>query len=388
MKDLVTSLIVLLCLLVFTSTFASGGFPALLPEIGRSEALRDWQLGAVAGAFGFARMLADVPIGLFLTHHLRRALVLGLGVIVAGLLLMTTSGSFSLLVLGRLLLGVGHALVMMASLTALLRFGVGPRLASSLNAFEFSAMLGFLGGTLLVGLLPASLGWSTAILLASTPMLLGVAALPALLRALPSGDVAGPRPLFARHAAPAGTGAHAPMTTAVVLAFAAGGTVAATYSTIEQFMLPLRGSRTFDLERAGIARLLMTMQISDVAALLPVGLLADRVGAPRVLGVVLLLMAAATVLVAFGALPVVAAGCALFGVAMAGWMLPLGVLRRETAPERIAWRTGLYRVFVDGGMFLGPFVAGLVGARLAPHLGAVCAVALAVTGALFLAGRR
>jgi MFS family permease len=351
MKGLVTSLIALLCLLVFTSTFASGGFPALLPEIGRSQALHDWQLGAVAGAFGFARMLADVPIGLFLTHHLRRALVLGPRVIVAGLLLMTTSGSFSLLVLGRLLLGVGHALVMMASLTALLRFGAGLRLASSLNAFEFSAMLGFLGGTLLVGLLPVSVGWSTAILLASAPMLLGVAALPALLRALP----------------------------------AAG---AATYSTIEQFMLPLRGSRTFDLERAGIARLLMTMQISDVVALLPVGLLADRVGAPRVLGVVLLLMAAATVLVAFGALPVVAAGCALFGVAMAGWMLPLGVLRRETAPERIAWRTGLYRVFVDGGMFLGPFVAGLVGARLAPHLGAVCAVALAVTGALFLAGRR
>ncbi len=346
-----TSLIALLCLLVFTSTFASGGFPALLPEIGRAEALHDWQLGAVAGAFGFARMLADVPIGLFLTHHLRRALG-------------------------------------MASLTALLRFGAGLRLASSLNAFEFSAMLGFLGGTLLVGLLPVSVGWSTAILFASAPMLLGVAALPALLRALLAAGAAGPRPLFARHAAPAGTGAHAPMTPAVVLAFAAGGTVAATYSTIEQFMLPLRGSRTFDLERAGIARLLMTMQISDVVALLPVGLLADRVGAPRVLGVVLLLMAAATVLVAFGALPVVAAGCVLFGVAMAGWMLPLGVLRRETAPERIAWRTGLYRVFVDGGMFLGPFAAGLVGARLAPHLGAVCAVALAVTGALFLAGRR
>ncbi len=46
---------------------------------------------------------------------------------------------------------------------------------------------------------------------------------------------------------------------------------------------------------------------------------------------------------------------------MAGWMLPLAVLRRETPPERVAWRTAVYRVGVDGGLFLGPFLAGLLG---------------------------
>ena len=84
MKALVTSLTGLLCLLTFSSTFASGAFPAVLPEIARAGALADWQLGIVAGAFGFARMVADVPLGLFLTHHLRRALWLGPLVMASG----------------------------------------------------------------------------------------------------------------------------------------------------------------------------------------------------------------------------------------------------------------------------------------------------------------
>jgi MFS family permease len=181
---------------------------------------------------------------------------------------------------------------------------------------------------------------------------------------------------------------HTPPTPAVLLAFAAGGSVGAAYSTVEQFMLPLRASRALGLERAGISRLLLTMQACDIAALLPVGALADRVGVPRVLGVILLVMAGACVLIAFGGLPVVVAGSALFGLSMAGWMLPLGVLKRETAPERIAWRTGLYRVCVDGGIFVGPLLGGLLGARLAPNLGAVWAGTLALSGALFLWRRR
>ena len=103
---------------------------------------------------------------------------------------------------------------------------------------------------------------------------------------------------------------------------------------------------------------------------------------------VLLVMAGASVLVGFGTLPLVTAGCALYGLSMAGWMLPLGVLRRETPPEHVAWRTGLYRVCVDGGIFLGPFLAGLLGAGRAPVLAGVWAAALAVTSLLFLVRER
>lgn len=389
-KTLVTSLTALLCLTTFTNIVSSGAFPAVLPDIARSAALADWQLGIVAGAFGFARMVADIPLGLFLTRNLRRALWIGPLVLVTGALCVTAGGGFATIVLGRLLMGVGQALSMVAGLTAILKFQAGGNLASALAAYELSAMIGMLGGAALIGTLPAHLTWNTAFLIACAPQLIAVGVAPKLLSALPVPSAAAP--VYARtepSAAAVNPRAYpARHPSLVPLVFAAGGLVALTYSTMEQFVVPLRGSREFGLERAGVARLFMVQQIFDIAALIPTGRLADRQGAARVLPGILLLMATANALIGFGALPVVVAGCALFGLSMSGWMLPLTLLRRDTEPERIAWRTGLYRVCVDGGIFLGPFLSGILGMRLAGLLPALATAALAVTALLLLARAR
>src|SRR5207237_606202 len=63
-KGLVTSLTALLCLTTFSNIVSSGAFPAVLPDIARSAALADWQLGIVAGAPGLARLAADSPLAL------------------------------------------------------------------------------------------------------------------------------------------------------------------------------------------------------------------------------------------------------------------------------------------------------------------------------------
>jgi len=162
----------------------------------------------------------------------------------------------------------------------------------------------------------------------------------------------------------------------VPLAFLAGATVAMAYASVEQLVIPVRGSREFGLDRAGIARVFMLMQACDIAALLPLGVLSDRVGAVRVVAGVTITMGLASVLIAFTPMAGVVVGAAMFGVAMAGWMLPLSILRSETPPAQIAWRTALYRVGVDGGIFVGPFLGGLFANR---HL-AVVAVALVVIG--------
>ena len=390
-----TSLTALLCLTTFSNIFSGGAFPAVLPDMARSAALADWQLGIVAGAFGFSRMVADIPLGLFLTHNLRRALWLGPLVLAIGALCLTSGGGFPLLVVGRLLMGLGQALSMMGGLTAILRFQSGRSLASALNAYELSAMIGMLGGVVAIGALPSSLPWNTALLLTCTPQLIGIVIIPKLVAALPAQEGANAPPLFARQAAGPATAnpiSHEPhratALSLVPLVFAAGGLIALAYSTMEQFLVPLRASREFGLERTGVARLLMVQQLFDIAALVPIGILADRRGAVRVLPAILLTMAIANALVGFGALPVVVVGCALFGLSMAGWMLPLSVLRQETAPERIAWRTGLYRVCVDAGMFLGPFLAGLLGTHFVGLLAIAWTAALALTALLLLARAR
>jgi len=397
-KGLVTSLTALLCLTTFSNLVASGAFPAVLPDMAKTAALADWQIGIVAGAFGFARMVADIPLGLFLTHHLRRAMWIGPLVLALGGLCVISGGGFATLVFGRLLMGLGQALSMVAGLTAILRFQSGKNLASALAAYELSAMIGMLAGAALIGTLPTTLAWNTAYLIACAPQVVAIGLVPMLLSALPAAAGGASGSLFARQAPNPSTvvgqtrsavhtrsAGHASL---VPLAFAAGGLVALTYSTMEQFVVPLRGSREFGLERSGVAGLFMVQQIFDITALIPTGMLADRLGATRVLPVILLMMAAGNALIGFGSLPVVIAGCALFGLSMSGWMLPLTLLRRDTEPERIAWRTGLYRVCVDGGIFLGPFLSGVLGMHLAGILPAISTMALTLTALLLLTRAR
>src|SRR5256712_13567278 len=311
-KGLVTSLTALLCLTTFSNIFSGGAFPAVLPDMARSAALADWQLGIVAGAFGFSRMVADLPLGLLLTHNLRRAFWLGPLVLAIGALCLTSGGGFPVLVLGRLLMGLGQALSMMGGLTAILRFQSGTSLASALNAYELSAMIGMLGGVIAIAALPSSLPWHTALLLTCTPQLIGIVVIPKLVAALPAREGTSAQALFARHAAGSATAnptSHHPNRvehrSLVPLAFAAGGLIALAYSTMEQFLVPLRASREFGLDRTDVARLLMVQQLFDIAALLPIGILADRRGAARALPPVLPAMAAASAPAGVGALPAV-----------------------------------------------------------------------------------
>jgi len=57
--------------------------------------------------------------------------------------------------------------------------------------------------------------------------------------------------------------------------FAVGIVLALAWSAVSQFLLPLRGTREFGLDRGGVSGLLMLAQLVDLAALLPVGRLAD-----------------------------------------------------------------------------------------------------------------
>ena len=319
-----------------------------------------------------------------MTHHVRRALIAAPLFLISGAALVIAGGELVWLVLGRVLMGVGHMLGMLGGLTVILRLQARGGMASALNAFEFSAMLGVLGGVTLVGVLPRTLPWNVAFLLGSTPMLLGVSLLPRVLARLPATDPS--QPWFARAtAAPfsAESGGDDDLGRAA-LAFAAGGTIAVTYATVESFLVPIRGNREFGLERSGVARLLMLAQSADLLALLPVGVLADRRGTARVLAGVLVAFAVAIALIGLGGFPHLIAGCVVFGLGMAGWMLPLGLLRGATPASRVAWRAALYRVCVDGGMFLGPFLSGLIAARVPRLLPSTLAIALFVLAVALL----
>lgn len=352
----------LLCLIIFVNTLSIGAFPVLLPEIGRSGGIEYFALGAIAGAFGLARVFADIPAGLFITHHLRRALVLGVLSVTAGVICLALDGPYALLVTGRALGGVGHALSMLGGMTAIIRYSPATSRAFSLNAFEMCAMLGVLCGMIAAGFLPAHWPWNATLLVASAPQVLALLVLPAVLRSIPADATDGaPRALFSRGIAPGTTRGEATrVSRTTVIAFGAGCVIAIAWSSLGQFILPIRATRDFGLGRENVALLLSIAQIVDVLLLLPIGLLADRTSHAKVLAAALAVTALAVLAITFGSLHVVIVGCALLGIGLAGWMLPVSLINHASPAHGASWRTALYRTGVDGGVFLGPVLSGLL----------------------------
>ena len=364
-----------LCLVVFASTVCVGAFGPLLPEIARAQGLADWQLGLLAGSFGFARMAADLPAGALASRRLATSLGLAPVALLGGILLLATAGPFPILVLGRLLTGLAHTLVMVSSLTAVLQDKPGPGASMRLNTLEFAGMLGVLGGLGTAGLLPEHWSWNRTLLVAASPVVAALLATLMVVRGLRRRPA--PPPTGSGRADAGGTAsrAHAPLPPVVRLMFVLGVVMALGWSAVSQFVIPLRGTREFGLDRAGISGLLSLAQLVDLVVLLPVGWLADRIGRPPVLTGVAATLGLGLLAVGLGPLPLLVFGCALFGLGMAGWMLPLGVIREHTDVARLGWRTGAYRVGVDGAIFLGPLICGVLGPAHTPLFIALVGVA-------------
>ena len=364
----------LLSVLLFCNAFGLGGFNPLLPEIARTQGMANWQIGLLASAFGFARMAAAMPTGAFVGRRLGTALVAAPLVLISGLLLLVSGGPFWVLVAGRLLLGVAHTLAMVGGLSAILIDERGRNASVRLNVFEFAGMLGILGGLGKVALIPAAWGWKLSLLIGSAPVVIPLLLTRAMRRAFPSA------PIFERVVAPAERSIAArqrPGSKSVIaLMFAVGIIFALGWSGVSQFVVPIRGARDFGLSRTGISWLLAAAQSLDLLVLLPVGRLADRVGRGLVLGMVAVILGFGAIGVGLGSFVWFAFGCICLGLALAGWMLPLGVIREHTPLARLAWTTGVYRVGVDGASFLGPFICGFLG----PVGEAVFLAAIGVTG--------
>lgn len=371
----------LLGLLVLCNTFPVGAFGPLLPEIGRTHALGDWQLGLLAGSFGLARMVADVPSGALAGRYLGSTLIASPVAILAGLALLATAGPFPVLVLGRILTGLGHTLGMVGGLTAILRDDPGPSASIRLNVFEFGGMLGVLGGLASVGLVPAGWGWPLSLVAASTPVMVSFAIAPLLRRRFPDQSAR------VGAATVASSGPSARTAPIVWLMFAVGAVMALGWSSVSQFLIPLRGTREFGLDRGGVSGLLALAQVVDLAVLLPVGWLADRAGRVPVLGGVVAVLGLGAWGIGLGSFAYFVAGCGLLGLGMAGWMLPLGVIREHIELRTLAWRTGLYRVGIDAAAFLGPLICGALGeAHTTAFIALVGLAAVAVGGRLLWRG--
>lgn len=144
----------------FLSALLRGVTGTLAPTLAQEFALHARDLGLLSGGYFLGFALTQLPLGRWLDRHGPRQVQMGfLGVAVLGCIVFALAGSFTGLLLGRMLVGAGVSACLMAPLTGYRRWFTP---AAQLRANSWMLMTGSLGmvaSTLPVQWLLPLAGW-------------------------------------------------------------------------------------------------------------------------------------------------------------------------------------------------------------------------------------
>ena len=159
--------------------------------------LSDTQISIVSGfAFSLFYLIAGVAIARWVDRGNRRLiLALGVGLWSSATAATCLAHGFVSLALSRMLIGVGEATVFPVALSLLADLYPGPRLPRSVAIFQSSSGVGVMVGSILAGLLAASLGWRTMFVTFGAAGLVLVLLIVFTMQPTPRTLVTEPRPL-------------------------------------------------------------------------------------------------------------------------------------------------------------------------------------------------
>ncbi len=351
---------------IFVLNLGIGIVPPLLVDIQRSLDLSLLQVSLITTAFGIGRLLGDLPAGILMD---RVGPFSGFTIGLVLILLGTTASGFAtsgvLLLGGRVLAGLGHALDIVASLSILMDKYGPSRWGRVTNVLEFTGIGAQMLSALAAGKLTVLIGWRSAFFFASVMVLisLGLALfglrwqddwhvlergdppLPAMKKAGPDGRACSRAGRFTPESVVLGA--------AFLLAFGYGG--------MFQTLLPLRSGLLPGFDAGDIATLMTAGYVADLLLLIPIGRLSDQKGKTRILagGLASLLLGALFFGNGRGPLSLHLSSI-LLGASLSTWMMPPALVAARRGRQRRGKALGLYRFVVDSGYILGPVVLGFI----------------------------
>lgn len=344
-----------LLLLFFLWNIGMGVFSPLLPAVMEGLHLSFASAGLLGTAFALARFCVNLPAGLLADRLGFPVLLHGAaGLLLAGMGLAATAGSFGVMAAARGLTGLGSGLANMLSVLYLMRRGSAAHRNRRANLYELAVIAGMALSADAAGAIATHWDWrvsfaAAAGLLAAVWLVGALGVLPGARRSPTEPSPAGPGP---GHAAP-------PRPGAILTIYAASFAQACAWGGGIATLLPLYGGSVLDLSPAGIGRVMAIAFWVEVALLYPVGWAADTWGkvpvmlpgfAAALLGT--LLAPLATGPVSYGvAFTLLAAG-------MSVWMTVPALLAEQLAGGFGGRAAALYRLVTDAGFILAP---GLVG---------------------------
>lgn len=373
-----------LYLMAFTMQLGMGIMAPVLPEVKLEFGVSATEVALVVSAFGFARLLLDLSVGLLLDRIRPFVLLLvGTFVIAVGAVLGSLSVVFPMVILARGLMGAGSAICMMTAQFSLSNIAAPNARGRLLGTYQAAALAGSSFSPVIGGAIALSAGWRASF---------GFTALSALL-AFGSVVVTQPR-------APAGSSnvkeasVHTlpetrGLTRSVLVTYVVMGAVTAVLhfhiGGFQNVVLPLIGGLRIGLDPATIGLALALGTVVRVFASLAGGTLSDRHGRRVVIIPSLAVMGLGVFAFNYAdSLPTYLVTIVIMAVGRVGNSIPVTMIL-DQMPARLWGRAmGINRFVGDLGVVLAPLGLGWLidnhgyGAAILATAGLVWSMALLV----------
>ena len=352
------------------TTFTMGLVPPLLPLLAADWSLMTVEIGLINTIYAVGRLAASYPASLLrASWGTRCTALLGLSGLAAGLLVCGVAPTFSVLLAGRLLMGLGGSAAFLAVFADLLDRAPLAWRGRLANAFDGTAILAETGGVLVAGL-AGTIGWRTVFIGSAPVLLLSLLAWRAL------GPVAGHRGEVSGRR----VSWHATRFGSLVPVYIAGFAMTFTWIGVSSTLVPLLGHGRYGLSPSALSFSLSAGYAAELVGLLGLGLVIDRIRRePAFLAGALSVGAGGLVLALGIHASAFVVGLVLVGGGFAVWMIPATLLADRAGTPLAPGYLAVFRLVMDAGMIAGPVVlTGLAQAAGEP-------VAIGTAGAVLIA---
>ncbi len=372
---------------MFLASFGQGMLIPTLPLFVRDLGVNFTLVTVAVATAGLGTLVWNVPTGLMLARSSeRRVQIVGMAVMAVAVLLLALSPPYPLIIVLRLVAGVGMAMWSLSRMTLLLRLVPGHQRGRAMSLFGGINRIGTFASPALGGVIAEQLGFGPMFFVAGLFIAVGI--LPTILFA----EVHADRPVqLARRPPGLVQIGRVFRTHARDLATAGAGQIfAQTIRSGRQILIPLYAAFELGLDPAQVGFAVSASAAIDMTLFPLAGFVMDRFGRKFAIVPAFTLLALAMAL-----MPLARDFTGLLAVAMlvgfangigSGVMLTLGT---DLAPkERPSEFLGVWRLIGDTGQTGGPLVVGVVadaiGLALAPFFLAGVGVAATLTFAFLV----
>ncbi len=356
--------VLLFYLAAFFQGIPHGVIPPLLPPLSSGLHLSLAEVGLVPAVFALTRLLSDLPAGL-LAGRLGtfRLMLIGMGLGCLGNAVAALAPNFTTLLAGRAVAGAGHGPVAISNILALTAAFPSSQRGRAMSLLEVTSLGGFILVSPIAGLLAERIGWRAALFLAAASSFGSLAAgilsgragfFDRVGREETALQTAGVPPAPAQPPVPV-------LWRAIVALDLVAFAHAFSWAGILNTAMPLHADRSLGMTPKTIGSVVSLCLLTDITLQLAAGRLGDRIGRHRLIGPVLGLQIAGSLLISFSAGPALLwLGAVVLGLGYTGWMTPAALLGDLTSGARRGRALSWYRFCLDLGAVASPAILGVL----------------------------